>query len=159
MSGLIIKKWFTAIVVTMLLGLSSVHADEQAPADQVLDNLHQYAAVADWDNYFALYTEDAIFIGTDATEYWDMTQFEAYSRPTKGWRYELVDRKIVQHGNVIVFDELLDNRAYGVSRGTGTLLLTEQGWKIAQYHLSFPIPNKIAKKITNQIKAVKKDKP
>ena len=41
--------------------------------------------------------------------------------------------------------------AYGISRGTGALIHTEQGWKIAQYHLSFPIPNDKAKRITTLI--------
>ena len=51
-----------------------------------------------------------------------------------------------------LFDELLNSPSYGVSRGTGTLIKTNGEWKIAQYHLSFPIPNGIAKKITAEIK-------
>ncbi|QYK02465.1 nuclear transport factor 2 family protein [Shewanella psychrotolerans] len=137
----------------ILLFSAPNQADDNKQAAVVLDNLHQFAAKADWDNYFSLYTDDAIFIGTDASEYWNMTQFSQYARPTKGWSYALIERKMVRHDDVIVFDELLDSQSYGVSRGTGTLLLTASGWKIAQYHLSFPIPNKIAKKITNQIKA------
>ncbi|MGM8892316.1 nuclear transport factor 2 family protein, partial [Psychrobacter sp. 1Y1] len=83
-------------------------------------------------------------------------EFEQYARPTKGWRYDLTSRKMTQHGDVIWFDEILSNPSYGVSRGTGTLIKTTKGWKIAQYHLSFPIPNAIAKSITQQIKTAKK---
>ena len=154
---------FTPIKLSRLLKLNLVclillfsapnQADDNKQAAVVLDNLHHFAAKADWDNYFSLYSDDAIFIGTDASEYWNMTQFSQYARPTKGWNYTLIERKMVRHGDAIVFDELLDSKSYGVSRGTGTLLLTANGWKIAQYHLSFPIPNKIAKKITSQIKA------
>lgn len=126
-------------------------SDEQAAA-QVLDKLNQYSSSADWDKYFALYRQDGIFIGTDATERWGMAEFERYSRPTKGWRYDLTRRHIVQHGDVILFDELLNSPSYGVSRGTGTLIKTNGEWKIAQYHLSFPIPNAIAKHITAEIK-------
>ncbi|MCE9679214.1 nuclear transport factor 2 family protein [Shewanella sp. AS1] len=132
-------------------------SDEQQ-ANQVLNNLHLYAANADWDKYFGLYTKSAIFIGTDATEYWNMAQFEQYARPTKGWHYTLKERKTVRHENVIVFDELLDSTSYGLSRGTGTLILTKDGWKIAQYHLSFPIPNDLAKNITRLIEAHRKNK-
>lgn len=126
-------------------------SDEQAAA-QVLDKLNQYSSSADWDKYFALYRQDGIFIGTDATERWGMAEFERYSRPTKGWRYDLTSRHLVQHGDVILFDELLNSPSYGVSRGTGTLIKTNGEWKIAQYHLSFPIPNAIAKQITAEIK-------
>ncbi|MFV0597790.1 nuclear transport factor 2 family protein [Shewanella sp.] len=126
-------------------------SDEQAAA-QVLDKLNQYSSSADWDKYFSLYRQDGIFIGTDATERWGMAEFERYSRPTKGWRYDLTSRHLVQHGNVILFNELLSSPSYGVSRGTGTLIKTNGEWKIAQYHLSFPIPNAIAKHITAEIK-------
>lgn len=131
--------------------ISTATADEQAAA-QVLDKLNQYSSSADWDKYFALYRQDGIFIGTDASERWGMAEFERYSRPTKGWRYDLTSRHLVQHGDVILFDELLNSPSYGVSRGTGTLIKTKGEWKIAQYHLSFPIPNGIAKKITTEIK-------
>ncbi|WP_037411116.1 nuclear transport factor 2 family protein [Shewanella fidelis] len=124
---------------------------EQQQAAKVLDALNQYSSIADWDNYFSLYTEDGIFIGTDVNEHWTKKQFEQYARPTKGWRYDLTTRKMTQRGEVIWFDEVLSSPSYGVSRGTGTLIKTSEGWKIAQYHLSFPIPNKIAKSITQQI--------
>ncbi|MCG9697222.1 nuclear transport factor 2 family protein [Shewanella sp. Isolate11] len=144
-----------AAPLTVQPAKSVMPISEEQRANEVLDNLHLYAAQADWDNYFALYGENAIFIGTDASEYWKMDQFEEYARPTKGWHYTLIERKTVRHGNVIVFDELLDSKSYGISRGTGSLLLTDKGWKIIQYHLSFPIPNDVAKKITSQIKAVR----
>lgn len=129
--------------------------DQQAAA-HVLDLLNQYSSDANWDKYFALYRKDGIFIGTDASERWGMAEFERYSRPTKGWRYDLTERHLIQHGNVILFDELLNSPAYGVSRGTGTLIKTNGNWEIAQYHLSFPIPNEVAKQITAEIKAVNK---
>ena len=134
---------------------TSSSSDQQAAA-QVLDLLNQYSSDADWDKYFALYRQDGIFIGTDASERWGMAEFEHYSRPTKGWRYDLTERHLIQHGDVILFDELLNSPAYGVSRGTGTLIKTDGNWKIAQYHLSFPIPNEIAKQITTEIKAANK---
>ncbi|ACA85818.1 nuclear transport factor 2 family protein [Shewanella woodyi] len=124
-------------------------------AEQVLDKLHQAASDGDWDCYFSLYLPDAIFIGTDANEHWTMEKFQQYARPTKGWTYTLKSRKLntmQKLDKVIVFDELLDSQSYGVSRGTGTLVLTDMGWKVAQYHLSFPIPNAIAKEITATIK-------
>ncbi|MCL1141767.1 nuclear transport factor 2 family protein [Shewanella gaetbuli] len=118
----------------------------------LLNQLHETAMAADWDAYFNLYHKDAIFIGTDATERWNMEQFRAYASPTKGWRYDLQSRHLIQIGDVVMFDEQLFSPAYGISRGTGALVKTAQGWKIAQYHLSFPIPNAKAKRITTLIK-------
>ncbi|MCT7943157.1 nuclear transport factor 2 family protein [Shewanella holmiensis] len=117
----------------------------------LLNQLHESAISADWETYFNLYHPDAIFIGTDATERWNMVQFRAYATPTKGWRYDLQARHLLQIGDIIVFDEQLFSPAYGISRGTGALIQTAQGWKIAQYHLSFPIPNDKAKRITSLI--------
>ncbi len=88
--------------------------DSQAQAASVLDKLHQSAANADWDSYFSLFSPDAGFIGTDASEYWNMVEFEQYARATKGWTYQSSSRRLVQHGDVIVFDELLDSQSYGL---------------------------------------------
>jgi hypothetical protein len=143
------------LLTPMLLLGQQAQADEADLADaaRVLDALHREAAQANWDKYFALYRKDAVFLGTDASERWNMMQFEGYARPTQGWRYEVTDRKLIQLDKVILFDELLENDGYGVSRGTGALVLTDDEWKLAQYHLSFPIPNAMAKEITAKIKA------
>ncbi|ABZ75921.1 conserved hypothetical protein [Shewanella halifaxensis HAW-EB4] len=140
----------SSISINALANASSESDKQQAAA--VLDALNQYSSNADWDSYFALYDDKGIFIGTDVNEHWGKAEFEQYVRPTKGWRYDLTSRKMTQHGDVIWFDEILSSPSYGVSRGTGTLIKTTKGWKIAQYHLSFPIPNAIAKSITQQIK-------
>ena len=141
---------------TQVQSAQKASSPDQQAAAHVLDLLNQYSSDANWDKYFALYRKDGIFIGTDAKERWGMAEFEHYSRPTKGWRYDLTERHLIQHGDVILFDELLNSPAYGVSRGTGTLIKTDGNWKIAQYHLSFPIPNEIAKSITAEIKAANK---
>lgn len=148
--------WQAAILMLVLFGLNAAaqatnQDDDKQQAAALLDNLNLYSASADWDNYFDLYADNGIFIGTDVNEHWDKAQFERYARPTKGWRYDLSSRAMTQAGDVIWFDEVLNSPSYGVSRGTGTLIKTTQGWKIAQYHLSFPIPNEIAKSITAQI--------
>ncbi|WP_394392175.1 nuclear transport factor 2 family protein [Shewanella woodyi] len=151
-----LKPFISALlIIAASLNTSAFAKTTDHNAEQVLDKLHQTASDGDWDSYFSLYLPDAIFIGTDANEHWTMKEFQQYARPTQGWTYTLKSRKLntVQKLNkVIVFDELLDSQSYGISRGTGTLVLTDMGWKIAQYHLSFPIPNAIAKEITATIK-------
>lgn len=168
-SNSLLTRWRSSLLkllttAILLVGATSVSAGENkqfSQAEALLDNLHQSATEANWNKYFSLYLPDAIFIGTDATEHWTMSEFEGYARPTDGWEYTVKGRTLVPFttltgDKVLVFDELLDSASYGVSRGTGTLLFTSSGWKIAQYHLSFPIPNEIAKEITGRIKAVKK---
>tara|TARA_R110002050_G_scaffold90317_3_gene190104 strand:- start:1876 stop:2481 length:606 start_codon:yes stop_codon:yes gene_type:complete len=129
-------------------GLSEKDSQE---VSALLNLLHESAAAADWTTYFSLYHPQAVFIGTDDSERWNMVEFEHYAKPTKGWRYDLKSRHLLQIDDTIVFDEQLYSPAYGVSRGTGALVQTSEGWKIAQYHLSFPIPNDKAKRITSLI--------
>jgi len=144
---------FLAIVVAVFFANVSATADDKADISSVLDQLHANAGSASWDAYFALYTDDAIFLGTDAGERWDKPTFKSYASQTKGWVYHMTERNIdlTPDGDHAWFDELLDSANYGTSRGTGVLIRTEAGWKIAQYHLVFPIPNDLAAGITQQI--------
>ncbi|WP_229381132.1 MULTISPECIES: nuclear transport factor 2 family protein [Shewanella] len=52
--------------------------------EATVDKLHQAATRADWDTYFSLYLPEAVFIGTDATEHWNMSEFEGYAQPMAG---------------------------------------------------------------------------
>jgi uncharacterized protein (TIGR02246 family) len=115
----------------------------------VLDRLNAASTAADGTAYFALFTPDARFIGTDATERWSMAEFRAFAEPSfargRGWTYTPHDRVItvapIACRCVAWFDEELENAGYGQTRGSGVLRLTEGGWKIEQYVLSFAIPN------------------
>jgi len=129
----------------------------------VLDQLHAAASKADGDAYFALYTPEAVFIGTDAGERWTKEEFRAYAAPYfsqgKGWTY--VPRPGTRHvtvlpetqGRVCFFEELLDSEKYGTCRGTGAARKVGGEWKVCQYHLTFPVPNDLAAKVTGEIKA------
>ena len=126
-----------------------------------LDALHDAAAKADGKRYFPLFTDDAIYIGTDASERWTIAEFRAFAEPYfakgTGWTYKPRSRSIVLADIpcrcVAWFDELLDSESYGTSRGTGVLLLKNGSWKIAQYALTFPIPNDLSKGMTKEIRA------
>ena len=132
-------------------------ADQQRKIEsigEVLDEFHNAAASADWTTYFDLMSDDAVFIGTDASERWTKPEFSDYAGKTNGWVYTLKTRNInlTPRGDSAWFDEILISRNYGTSRGTGVLIRTESGWKISQYHLTFPIPNELADRITDEIK-------
>ena len=133
----------------------------EAEASAVVDRLHELATAADGPAYFDLFTPDARFVGTDATERWSVEQFRAYAMPYfsqgKGWTYHPRERVVtvlaVPCRCVASFDELLDNDAYGVTRGSGVLVKTDDGWKIQQYVLSYAVPNDVARDVTALIRA------
>ena len=148
------------LLISFMCLLTTVsHADQLTDVDTVIDNIHQYASEARFDDYFALYDNDAIFIGTDASETWTLDEFKAYAKPVfsrgVGWTYTSKERHIYFSPNqdVAWFDELLDNASLGLTRGTGVLVNKDSGWKVTQYHLTIPIPNDIADDVARQIKA------
>ena len=112
----------------------------------LLDNLNEYAAKADFKNYFDLYAEESTFIGTDATEIWDKKAFMDYAKPHfdkgKAWNFKSLKRNVYfsKDGKYAWFDELLDTQMK-ICRGSGVLEKIGEKWKIKQYVLSMTIPN------------------
>ena len=153
------------VLIFALLATQAFALDPETPpntdVNAPLDALHRAAAEADGKTYFDLFTRDAIYIGTDASERWTLAQFKAFAEPYfakgKGWTYIPRERHFgyadIPCKCVVWFDELLDSESYGTSRGTGVLVLQDNEWKIAQYALTFPIPNDLAHGFTDQIKA------
>jgi len=136
-------------------------ATDAAVVGKVLDRFHAAAAHSDFKGYFDQFAPQGVFIGTDAQERWTVQEFKAYAKPAfdagKGWVYTPRERHVaiaqIPCRCVASFDELLDSKAYGTSRGTGVLVKGPDGWKITQYALTFPIPNDLAKDTTDRIKA------
>ena len=119
----------------------------------VLDNLNEYAAKADFKNYFALFADESTYIGTDATEVWDKKQFMDYAKPHfdkgQGWNFKSLKRNIYfsKDGNYAWFDEVLDTQMK-ICRGSGVLEKIGGKWKIKQYVLSATIPNEVIDEVT-----------
>ena len=134
---------------------------EKAAMDRTLDTLHDAAARADGPRYFATYAPGAVFIGTDVTERWTLAEFRAFAEPFfskgRGWTYRPRQRWLTLTDDpwrcIAWFDEVLDSESYGTTRGVGVLILADGDWKVAQYALSFPVPNDLAKGIVAEIKA------
>jgi len=146
-------------IITLLLTANLTLANETEKVAAVLDELHRAASKAETETYFNLFTEDAVFIGTDVNEFWSIEQFKAFAKPYfdkgKGWTYLLKNRNIYfsKSGDSAWFHEILFNESYGTTRGTGVLSNDkETGWRISQYHLTIPIPNDLAKGLTEKIK-------
>lgn len=114
--------------------------------DAVLDNFHAAAAASDEDRYFGYFTDDGVFLGTDATERWDVEAFRAYAHPHfaagRGWVMRSVRRDVIVRGDVAWFHEDLETRNLGPARGSGVLERDATGaWRIAQYNLAITVPN------------------
>lgn len=148
-----------------LAGQTPVDSDAggTAPADsaavsRVLDALHDAAARADGDTYFGLFAQDGVFIGTDAGERWTVAEFRDYARPYfqqgQGWTYVPTERhvRLSGDGSTAWFDEMLQNEGLGLTRGTGVLVRENGEWRVAQYHLTIPVPNEIAGDVVEMIR-------
>ncbi|MBY0244130.1 MAG: nuclear transport factor 2 family protein [Sphingobacteriaceae bacterium] len=112
----------------------------------MLDAFNTSAANAEYEKYFDFFDEDAIFIGTDATENWNKQKFKVWAKPyfdrKKTWNFKAIERNIYfdKSGNFAWFDELL-NTQMKICRGSGVLIKKGNEWKLKQYVLSMTIPN------------------
>ncbi len=139
-----IRLFFYFLVGFLFQGIAQ-NSEEKAIAS-TLDAWHEAAAQANFETYFGLMTEDAVFLGTDATENWQNQEFKTFSKPYfdrgKAWSFSAVERNIyLDNTNEFAwFDELLDTQMK-LCRGSGVLKKIDGQWKIAHYVLSIAVPN------------------
>ena len=146
-----------ALLISVIFS-SSIWAQETArlALDSLIDGLHKDAHEGNFETYFARYTSDAVFMGTDKTERWTIDAFKAYAAPAfedgHGWTYKVVERNWEGDGDTRWFDEILFNEKLGHCRGTGVVEKVGGNWKIAHYSLTLLIPNDIAETVGSQSK-------
>lgn len=123
-------------------------AAERAAIGRALDDFHDAAAKADEARYFGHFAPEGVFLGTDATERWDVEAFRKYAHPHfargKAWAFRATRRAIAvdRGGAVAWFDEDLETAGLGPARGSGVLVRgPASAWKIAQYNLAITVPN------------------
>ena len=143
------KKLSLFLICTIMAGCSNNVADTTAESKLInatLDAWHAAAAKADFENYIKPMADDAIFIGTDATENWIKKDFMVWSKPYfdkgKAWSFTSMERHMFfdASGTTAWFDELL-NTQMKICRGSGVLVKSGGEWKIKQYVLSMTFPN------------------
>jgi len=143
------KTTTTALLLGFLLYsnfLLAQKVDTKIMLNTFLDAWHKAAANADAVGYFGKMSDDAIYIGTDASEVWKKSEFEAFAKPYfdkgKAWDFTANSRNIYldKKQKTAWFDENLKTWM-GVCRGSGILKLTKDGWKIKHYVLSVTIHN------------------
>jgi len=111
-----------------------------------LDRWHQAAATADADGFFGAMTEDAIYLGTDATERWRRDELrewatDAFQREV-AWAFTPSERELyfTSDRKTAWFEEELDTWM-GTCRGSGVVQRVDGAWKLRHYNLSVLIPN------------------
>jgi ketosteroid isomerase-like protein len=138
----------TLLTFLLVLGSFSSNAQEKSKEqiNTMLNNWHKAAANVNFEDYFNALTDDAIFIGTDATENWNKKAFQDFAKPYfdkgKAWSFTALERHIYfsKDGKMAWFDELL-NTQMKICRGSGVLVKEKNTWKIKHYVLSMTIPN------------------
>ena len=127
-------------LLAILIIAFNANANDQHLIDALLDGLHQDAHEGSFQTYFARYSPNAIFLGTDKTERWTIEEFKTYAKPAfadgHGWTYKVIERNWEGDGNTRWFDEILFNEKLGHCRGTGVVQLISGEWKITHYALT-----------------------
>ncbi len=121
--------------------------DHEQEINDLMDAWHKAAAEADEDVFFdQTMTEDAIYLGTDASERWLRDELKEWSKKyfakESAWSFTAKQRNIYfsNDGKTAWFEELLDTWM-GDCRGSGVLEKTSMGWKLKHYDLSMLVPN------------------
>ena len=137
-----------ALLLNLFFFFNIFADDQRASIDDLLNGLHRDAHEGNFQSYFARYSSNAIFLGTDKNERWNIQEFKSYAKPAfddgHGWTYRVIERNWEGDGDMRWFDEILYNEKLGHCRGTGVVQLINNEWKIAHYALTMLVPNSIA---------------
>src|SRR5262252_4133826 len=146
------NRWLVYCLAGAMACTSASRAPMANPAAEkaigaLLDDWHAAAARADETAYFSHFAKEAVFLGTDQTERWDVAAFRAYAHPHfakgKAWSFRAVRRavSVAASGDFAWFDEDLATERLGPARGSGVVVREDGEYKLAQYNLSITIPN------------------
>lgn len=126
--------------------------------DSTITAWHKAASDADFDAYFGLMTDTAVFVGTDVTENWNVEAFKAYAKPHfdrgSAWSFSKIERNVyldAPDSKIAWFDEHLSTQM-GICRGSGLLIKKDGTWKIQHYVLSIAVPNEYVSTLTTMKK-------
>jgi len=137
---------FASMVGALLFGLSvTLRAFSDATPDATLDALHKAGADADAAAFESLLAQDVVFLGVGGTARLEGQAARAYFSEQlpqgSAWAYSssLRETRVSADGSVAWFDETLEHGQLGLGRGTGVLLRSSDGWRVAQYNLTMPM--------------------
>ena len=143
---------------------------ERTSIERMLDDWHAAAAAGDEARYFGHLDESSVFLGTDATERWNKTDFKAFAHPffARGhaWSFRTHHRHVMfgpvfgqvaaDRLSIAWFDEQLDTPNMGPARGSGVVVKRDGGaWLIAHYNLTLTVPNEHLKEVKQLLEEAK----
>lgn len=139
-------------------------SEARADVERVIDAWHEAAARSDLDRYMELMADDAIFLGTDATERWTKAELLEYARAPfaagRGWVMRPIRRDVmIEGGTFAFFDEDLEAVNLGAARGSGVLRLEPEGWRIVHYNLAITVPNERFEAVRDLLRASETSPP
>ncbi len=132
-------------------------------ARAVLDDFHEAAGQADPARFFTHLASDAIFLGPDAADRFDVETLRGRFSDVARWLGEASDRQVMVSADETMawFDERLASSRVGELRGSGVLRRagggqTERGaegrWQIVQYHVAMPVPNQLVPELIEKLR-------
>ena len=147
-------KKLSVLFLALVFGSISHAQSPKNEINELLNEWHEAAAEADYDDYFSLIADESVFIGTDPTENWNKKEFMEWSKQYfdrgKAWSFSTLERNIFvgEEEELAWFDELLDTQM-GICRGSGVVVKEDGEWKIKHYVLSIAIPNENVDAVTS----------
>lgn len=139
------------------LGSELQDADRRA-ALAALTEFHQSVQDGDADRHFGMLAPDAVLFGTASDEQWTAESYRAWLSPYLPAAAGRMSMPVEQHvtlsddGTVAWFHERLDKPGFAELRATGVMTKVDGRWKIAQYHVAFPLPNEIAVEVAERMR-------
>ena len=134
------------LFLLFMLWSAELIAQSTRELDILMNNWHQAASKANFQDYFEFMSDDFIFLGTAPGERWGKTEFASFSKPHfdkgKAWDFKASNRQwtVSKNKKVAWFDEDLDTWMRGC-RGSGVLVKKKGKWMISQYNLTVLIEN------------------
>lgn len=146
MSTMLLFSTLIILIMSCRIHVEKISESNKSLVASLLDTLNVAAAQAKYEQYFACFDEDAVFMGTDATERWLKPQYQKWAKPyfdaKQTWNFTSVSRNIYFNtdSSIAWFDELLKTEMK-ICRGSGVLMKRGDTWRLKQYVLSMTIPN------------------
>ncbi|HEY6131989.1 MAG TPA: nuclear transport factor 2 family protein [Halioglobus sp.] len=135
------------MLCALLLGsVSCIQVLADASPEDTLDALHKAGVDADRSAFLSLLTQDVVLLGMaggnrlEGQSARDFVSAQFARGDAWAYRSRARDIRLSADGSVAWFDEALEQDQFGSGRGTGVLVRSDEGWKIAQYHLTLPLP-------------------
>ena len=137
---------FIYILLTVFILFSFKKSSPVDILNPLIDQWHNAASEANYENYFGFMDDSFIFLGTAPGERWEKKEFSKFSKPyfDKGqaWSFKASNRKwnFSKNKKMAWFDEDLDTWMEGC-RGSGIVVRIKGKWKLVYYNLTVLIEN------------------